>query len=232
MKYLETKRGNRLYPKRGSRIYWHLTSLRKILEKILKDDIIGFNELLDYGCGNKPYMELFKKVIDNYVGADLPGNDLADIIINPDGTLPLLAESFSCVLSSQVLEHVEDPNLYLKESYRILKQDGKLILSTHGFWVYHPDPNDYWRWTSAGLKKIIEEAGFSIEKMYSVQSLPSISIQLWQDATLSKIPRIFKEIYVLINQLMMEFIDRRLGDKFNDNAGVFIVVAKKCNDKS
>ncbi len=227
MQYQNAQRGNRLYPNRTNRLYWHLTSLRKIFEKVLENDLNENGEVLDYGCGNKPYSILFSKYFTKYIGADIQGNESADIIINPDGTLPSPDNSFSCVFSSQVLEHVQNYSLYLNESYRVIKNNGKLVLSTHGFWKYHPDPNDYWRWTWAGLKKIIEESGFVIEKMYSVQSLPSISIQLWQDSTLHKIPIFLRKLYVLINQLFMEFIDKKKGDGFSDDAGVFIVVAKK-----
>lgn len=225
--YLKGERGNRINPKRSHTRYWVLKSLTENLVKILDQPFKQKKNVLDYGCGNKPYKNLFINIFSEYVGADLQGNELADIRINTDGTLPLQNESFSCVLSSQVLEHVENPNLYLSEAYRVLKIDGKLILSTHGFWQYHPDPNDYWRWTSTGLKKIIEDAGFNIENIYSVMSLPTISIQFWQDSTLNKVPRFLRKIYILINQLLMEFIDRKHTNKFNDNAAVFIVVAKK-----
>lgn len=227
MKYQNQNRGNRLYPNRANRIYWHLTSLRKTFENILKNFDNKFDKVLDYGCGNKPYKELFKEACNYYFGADIKGNEHAEIIINENGTLPSPNESFDCVLSSQVLEHVENPKLYLRESHRVLKNDGILILSTHGYWPYHPDPTDFWRWTSEGLKKIIIDAGFNIENIYSIQTFPSISLQLWLDATLHKIPRIFKRIYSLIFQLAMEIIDKNTKIKFSENASVFIVVAKK-----
>lgn len=227
MKYQNQNRGNRLYPKRSNRVYWHLTSLRITIENILNNFNNKFDKVLDYGCGNKPYKELFTGVCNNYFGADLQGNNFAEIIINTDGTLPTENQTFDCVLSSQVLEHVENPLLYLAEAYRVLKEDGLIILSTHGYWQYHPDPNDFWRWTSAGLKKILVDAGFKIENIYSIQTFPSISLQLWLDATLHKIPRIFKGIYSLFFQLAMETIDKKTKKKFSENAGVFIVVAKK-----
>ncbi len=225
--YLIAERGNRLKPRRTHSRYWVLTSLTQTLIKILEGPFDTKNNILDYGCGNKPYKELFITIFTEYIGADIKGNECADIVINTDGTLPLQNKSFACVLSSQVLEHVEDPILYLEEAYRVLKDDGRLILSTHGCWKYHPDPNDYWRWTSAGIKKIVEEAGFRIEKIYSILSFPSISLQLWQDATMNKIPKIFRSIYIFFIQILMKIIDRKFGNKFSDNAGVFIVVAKK-----
>ena len=31
--------------------------------------------------------------------------------------------------------------------------------STHGVQVYHPSPEDYWRWTHAGLERLFRENG-------------------------------------------------------------------------
>ena len=44
------------------------------------------------------------------------------------------------------------PARYLAECFRVLRPGGRLLLSTHGMFVYHPDPDDYWRWTCAGLR--------------------------------------------------------------------------------
>lgn len=225
--YKKTDRGNRLNPKRTHSRFWVLTSLRNTLIKIINEYVTDGLNILDFGCGNKPYEVLFADKKLKYIGADLNGNELAEIIIQPDGTLPIDDSTFNFVISSQVLEHVEDPTKYLSEAFRILKQNGILILSTHGFWQYHPDPKDYWRWTSEGLKKIIKTAGFNIEDCYSVMSLPSISLQFWQDSTLNKVPRIFRKLYIYIIQLLMEIIDKKNDGKFSENPAVFVFVAKK-----
>ena len=35
---------------------------------------------------------------------------------------------------------------------------GRVLASTHGVQVYHPSPNDYWRWTHAGLERMFERS--------------------------------------------------------------------------
>ena len=52
-----------------------------------------------------------------------------------------------------------DPALYLSECFRVLRPGGRMLLSTHGMFVYHPDPDDYWRWTCAGLQHVVERGG-------------------------------------------------------------------------
>ncbi|MBV8159989.1 MAG: methyltransferase domain-containing protein, partial [Acidimicrobiia bacterium] len=64
--------------------------------------------VLDYGCAARPYRALFGPGVE-YVGADLAGNALADVLLNDDGSVPLPDAQFDLVLSTQVLEHVADP---------------------------------------------------------------------------------------------------------------------------
>ena len=45
---------------------------------------------------------------------------------------------------------------------------GRCLLTTHGTWFYHPDPEDYWRWTPAGLARVFEQAGFASVKLEPV----------------------------------------------------------------
>ena len=137
-------------------------NLKRLLSKYYHKD--SPLKLVDFGCGDMPYKPLFKQFIREYIGLDIESNKLADININKEGSIPIENDSVDLVLSTQVLEHVENPSEYLSESFRILKNGGRMILSTHGYWIYHPTPNDYWRWTSSGLKKIIENSGFIIEK--------------------------------------------------------------------
>ena len=114
--------------------------------------------MLDFGCADVPYRHFFGRDVQ-YVGADLPGNPLASVALNPDGTLPVEDDGFDGLMSTQVLEHVIDPALYLSECFRVLRPGGRMLLSTHGVFVYHPDPQDLWRWTCEGLKKVVTDAG-------------------------------------------------------------------------
>jgi len=133
--------------------YYITKKLRKEVEYIIQHFISKNNSILDYGCGNSPYREMFNDKNSKYVTADIVENILAEVHLDSKGQVPLDNNSFDTIISTQVLEHVDNPNLYLSEVKRLLKKDGTLILSTHGYWLYHPTPNDYWRWTSAGLKK-------------------------------------------------------------------------------
>ncbi len=120
-------------------------------------------EVLDLGCGTMPYRAMFIQRGARYVGADIDGTP--DLLIPSDGSLPLADQSVDCVVSFQVLEHVRDVPAYLAAARRVLRADGRLFLSTHGTWPYHPHPTDFWRWTRDGLRVQIEAAGFRIDRM-------------------------------------------------------------------
>lgn len=115
---------------------------------------------LDFGCGARPYEPIFRQAGIRYVGADL--GDAAEVAIDARGILAADAASADLVLSFQVLEHVRDLGTYLGEARRVLRPDGRLMLSTHGTWLYHPHPEDHRRWTRPGLIAEMASHGFEV----------------------------------------------------------------------
>lgn len=184
--------------------------------------------VLDYGCGSRPYESLFLARGSRYLGADLAGSAAVDVTLTNGEAIPLPTASVDAVLSSQVLEHVEDPAHYLAEAARILKPSGFLILSTHGIWRYHPDPQDLWRWTSAGLRRLIGQAGFRIDRFRGIVGLPAAATQLWQDALYSRLPRPARPVFATLMQLAIAVQDRLVPSAWRDqDAAVYSLVARK-----
>ncbi len=183
--------------------------------------------VLDYGCAEAPYRRFFPSGV-HFIAADLPGNPDATTAIKDDGTVPVPDASIDAVLSTQVLEHVLDPELYLRECYRVLRPGGRLLLSTHGLMVYHPDPVDYWRWTCAGLRHSVEQAGLAVVRFEGIMGLSASGLQLLQDGIYPHLVRALRPVTALIFQTMIAIVDRVERSSSRDlNALVFAVVAVK-----
>lgn len=202
--------------------------LRCLVRDLLADaDVQRGTKVLDFGCADAPYRNEIPDGVE-YVGADLPGNAQADLLLGPDGTVPVPDRSFDIVLSTQVLEHVERPDAYLAECHRVLRPGGSLLLSTHGIMYYHRDPEDYWRWMAPGLRKILEAEGFTVAGMRGVMGLAPTAIQLFQTATYWRIPRILRPIYAMLMQGLIALADVfYTNDERVDNGLVLAVRAVK-----
>jgi len=114
--------------------------------------------VLDVGCGVKPYYPFFAGIAAEYVGVDVVENPYADLLGAVE-SLPVEDGSFDLVLCTQVLEHSDDPARAVSELNRVTAPGGRVLASTHGVQMYHPSPNDYWRWTHTGLRLLFQRNG-------------------------------------------------------------------------
>lgn len=121
--------------------------------------------MLDVGCGTKPYESLF--LVDDYIGLDIDNiytRQLGKADYYYDGTtFPFEDEQFDSVVCNQVLEHVFNPDQFLGEIHRVLRDGGKLLLTIPFVWDEHEQPNDYARYSSFGLISLLQMNNFQIE---------------------------------------------------------------------
>ena len=113
--------------------------------------------VLDVGCGLKPYYPFFATAAE-YVGLDDAQNQYADVHGVAE-RMPVPDGSFDIVLCTQVLEHVDDPVAAVRELHRVTAPGGRVLASTHGVMVFHPNPVDHWRWTHTGLELLFARNG-------------------------------------------------------------------------
>lgn len=157
--------------------------IRAELKKAVERFAVELNgNLLDYGCGSKPYQALFTKV-DSYVGVDLEneGHDHSteEIDFFYDGiTLPFADETFDSLFSSEVLEHVPDIDQSLKEIRRVLKPQGRVLITVPFVWAEHELPFDFRRFTQGGIEKIMSDHGFEVLQSQKVGSFVGVIFQM------------------------------------------------------
>lgn len=213
---------------------------RKGLYKNISDLAINFQggTLLDVGCGSKPYKDLFN--VDKYDGLEYWTDEYGSLktaeYIYDGHKFPFEDKSYDYVISNEVLEHVFNPDEFLSEINRCLKDDGIFLLTVPFVWDEHEQPYDYGRYTSFGLKFLLKKYGFDvIEYRKSVNNL-GVIFQLINDYIYKKcIGRGKFKNHLLINSLCSVFnilgvilvkITPKNEDLFLDN----IVLAKKVNN--
>ena len=123
-------------------------------------------KLLDFGCGSKPYEHLF--TVDSYIGIDLEVNEghnipkhKVDVFYNGD-KLPFSENSFDSIYASEVFEHVFNLEEILNDINRVHKPGGLLLITMPFVWREHEMPNDFGRYTSAGIKHIMKKCNYNI----------------------------------------------------------------------
>jgi SAM-dependent methyltransferase len=113
--------------------------------------------MVDVGSGAKPYQPLFAAGASEYLGVD-SSSPRADVRAEVD-RLPFPDASFDLVLCTQVLEHAPHPDAVVRELRRVVARGGRVLASTHGVQVYHPNPLDLHRWTHSGLERLFGDNG-------------------------------------------------------------------------
>jgi SAM-dependent methyltransferase len=140
---------------------------RMIYRDLRRASALATGRLLDIGCGQMPYRQLFPNVA-SYIGVEHHN------ALHPDDRptawadgfhLPFSDAAFDTVLATQVLEHVPEPAQLLAEISRALRVGGVLLLTAPHIWEVHEQPHDYYRYTCFGLEYLLKQAGFDVEQI-------------------------------------------------------------------
>ena len=199
----------RFFPDAGSILINPFYFIRKrLVDKIASLAPQLHGKLLDFGCGAKPYQELFSNV-ESYIGVDIEDEGQHDhkneqIDFYYDGkTLPFDNETFDSILTSEVLEHVPDVDSILKELTRVLKPNGKILVTVPFAWQEHELPYDFRRFTTTGLKKCLTDKNFDILIEEKTGHYIEVVIQLWMTYLRSLIYVKNKYINLILNVIFI-----------------------------
>lgn len=124
-------------------------------------------DLLDVGCGWRPYEKTFFAGARRYVGLDFLTDRSKPDVIGSAMQIPLPDSAFDTVVSTEVLEHVPEPLRALKEMRRVIKPGGHLILTVPMYWPRHDLPYDFFRYPYDGLLHLLKEADWELVKMFN-----------------------------------------------------------------
>jgi SAM-dependent methyltransferase len=139
---------------------------REFFSHLRQAGLCARSKVVDLGSGSQPYRECILGAGAEYVACDIGRGRHVEIVEGVPLDLPV--GHFDLGISAQVLEHVWDIDEYLGRFHRHVRPGGRIVLSTHGVWIYHPHPTDFRRWTRSGLCKELESRGLLIERVSAV----------------------------------------------------------------
>ena len=136
-----------------------LLDFRSYRRMHLDSDLEGAHEymkniVLDVGGGRK--RGWFKRPDGTqWIILDI-NRELSPSIMADAQKLPVKSETIDCVKCTELIEHVEYPEITIKEIARVLKVGGTLILSMPFNFGIHGDPYDFHRFTDHKLNRMLE----------------------------------------------------------------------------
>jgi SAM-dependent methyltransferase len=120
--------------------------------------------LLDLGCGNAPYSQWYRTLVDRVVCFDFEASPAVDVRGAAE-QLPFRDATFDCVFASEVLEHVGNDETSVREINRVLKPGGAVIITVPFVYPVHEAPHDYRRFTQYGLQALLGRNGFRVDEV-------------------------------------------------------------------
>ena len=210
---------------------------KALLESIkeLGDNISG--KTLDVGCGTKPYEKYFKS--SEYIGLEIETTvhrEVSKADFFYDGTkFPFNNNEFDSIVTNQVFEHVFNADSFLNEINRVLKKNGILLLTVPFVWDEHEQPYDFARYSSFGIKSVLEKNGFEIIAHRKTVTNFGVIIQLINGYIYKMTVRnsLIRQIVTVLVMFPLNVFGIILSKILPSNKDLYldnIILAKKVND--
>ena len=158
--------------------HWWFAGRRKLLAFFLSSlNIQKDSPIIDIGCGVGSNLRLLKSMDFNAIGIDVEIYSLSLaqkrfselIFINGDLLrLPIKSNAIGVVIATDILEHLNEDTMGMREIHRILVQGGKAIITIPAFkslWGIQDIVGMHKRrYSKKEFKRKMEQEGFTISK--------------------------------------------------------------------
>jgi SAM-dependent methyltransferase len=157
--------------------YWWFVARRALVEEIVKSETSRCKspKIFDVGCGTGANLAAFSQYGKSF-GIDMAteaikfcrSRGLTNLVISKVESLAYLSESFDVITALDVLEHIDDDIVAMKELYRVCKEGGTLLVTVpaYGFlWSEHDEALHHRRrYAAYELRNKLTLAGFEVER--------------------------------------------------------------------
>lgn len=112
-----------------------------------------------------------------YIGVDVAEGPGVDEICSVHDLVNRFGEeSFDLVISSEMIEHVQDWRLAISQMKAILKPGGAILITTRSYpFPYHEYPYDYWRFELDDMRAIFSD--MRIESLEPDEGAPGVLVK-------------------------------------------------------
>src|SRR3989338_368022 len=122
---------------------------------------------------------LHERIKENFPKTQIFGVDIEEVPKNPNykqgsaEKIPFESEQFDTIVAGKLIEHVKHPNRFVKETRRLLKKGGIMILTTpnRNSWINRLTKNYHTKihlslFSYPELKELLEKNGLKVEKFF------------------------------------------------------------------
>lgn len=168
--------------------------MREIIRDFVKivADTFTINEpIYEFGALQVPGQEGFADLRPifpgkEYIGCDMQDGPGVDKIINLHN-IDMPSEIAGTIIMLDTLEHVEYVRKAIEESYRILKPNGVILISSQMDCPIHAYPDDYWRFTPSAFKSLLKPFNSSFVGLAGDEWLPHTVVGIGFKGSVEKI---------------------------------------------
>jgi SAM-dependent methyltransferase len=168
--------------------HWWYAGMREITRSLLREPFArGAGRLLDAGCGTGGFL---RWALDEGQAKTVAGVDIgsaavelarsrvpeADLHVSALRDLPFADGSFDLVVSNDVLQHVDEPDVdrSLSELRRVLVPGGRLLVRTNGSRRLRRERSDWRAYDRETLRTVLERSGLECERVTYANALLSL----------------------------------------------------------
>lgn len=152
----------------GSETFWAIAvdhaAIRRSLGPLIERYAKGC--VLDAGAGRLAWHALLTERATALLSTDAAStHPRLSFVCDLTAGIPLRDGSLDTIFCCSVIEHTAEPWRLLPEFRRVLRPGGHVILSAPFLYYLHGIPQDYFRFTAYGVRRLAERAGLDVVEL-------------------------------------------------------------------